>query len=79
MHNILAFKSSYFNKINILFYIQLHLFLDQLSHCSVEFTAYDIFTLNIRLITSVSLIFMCFTIYILIDFDRNKLLLCNIN
>ncbi|XP_016662188.2 uncharacterized protein LOC107884492 [Acyrthosiphon pisum] len=31
---------------------ELHLFLDQLSHSSVEFTACDIFTLNIRLIIS---------------------------
>ncbi|XP_025206499.1 uncharacterized protein LOC112602568 [Melanaphis sacchari] len=31
---------------------ELHLFLDQLSHSSVEFTACDVFTLNIRLIIS---------------------------
>lgn len=37
-------------------FIQLNLFVDQISHSSVEFTAYDIFTLNIRLITSVSYI-----------------------
>lgn len=58
---------------NLSLFEQLHLFLDQLSHSSVEFTACDIFTLNIRLIISVSLISMLLIVIIIYKFKKKSI------
>lgn len=60
--------------IYIKLYVQLQLFYTQISSRSTEFTACDLFTLNTRLITSVSINIHTFTVM-----TKNTLILINIH